>query len=174
MAAAEVAQRVSSRSVAFVSELHPHPVVVGGLGAPCWHMELVPEEPSAGLGAAGPGRLWTALPGSALPRAPSHWPLWLFGVESGLFPGEGPSQQLACPVSRAPSPHSVGLVASACPACGATRTALGRSLGAGTGPHHTRVHTCSYMLTPRSCTHVLNTHECWSLPGERPARTFYT
>lgn len=41
-----------------VSELHLHLVVVGGLGAPCWHAELVPGEPAAGLGAAGPGRLW--------------------------------------------------------------------------------------------------------------------
>lgn len=153
-----------------VSELHPHLMVVGGLGAPCWHVELVPEEPSAGLGAAGPGRLWTALPGCALPHAPSPWPLSLFGVKSGLFPGRG--------LPAAGWPWVLGSMSAQCgswsPLWMSSMWGRPDCPRSSPGPHHTRAHMCSYMLTPRLYPHMLHTQECWSFLGEWPARTLYT
>lgn len=145
LATAEVAQQVflSTRSCS-VSELYPR--------SPQPRFYCMP-----GKVLEGPARLCYSATGP-IPLATSHC---LGRGISSLFPGEGPSQQPAGPVSCAPHVYAVWVLGAQ--HVGPLRLPLGGSQGVQTGPHHVCVHACPHHTLAHTCSPY--THKCWCLAG---------
>lgn len=129
-----------------VRERHPH-LGLWWSGVPAGMRNWSPRSPGRRGAAAREGSGWPAR--QSLPHTPPRWPLRLFGMESGLFPGEGPSQQ-----------RSGRVLASISTQPGSGRFWMSSMWGhLGCPEHNTHVHTRARTCLQQAHAHnVLNTH----------------